>query len=174
MRLRVLGLCLVGLGCTPKGGTMAIDVTMPPPSQPPGPGELGPSPGVVDSTPDDICRHLDVYIYKGRPSALAVDAVPPGVVPVLRGKALGTYRPESPKCLAAAVQVPPGNDYWVVVRLPASLYVGRGGRPSLSGTTAGIAVTGGLHPIVVREKQEARGALTVTEHQGVTDIAAPQ
>ncbi|MBA3463106.1 MAG: hypothetical protein H0T46_24325 [Deltaproteobacteria bacterium] len=174
-RLNSLVLPLVlAAGCTPPVGHLSAKVAMPGLSKPATADNPFPSPGItLDPEKEDICGTARVYLYASKDPAFDVNNVPNGVVPIMSAPALGKYTEAKPECIAAGLGVPVGSNYWLVVRFPASKYIGRGGRPSLGGTSAAIAVTGGVHPIRIREKQETQSQVTVDERSGVTDIEAP-
>ena len=165
---------VLAAACTTPVGHLNATVAMPGLSKPKTPDTLGPSEGItLDPNKDDICGSTRVYLYKSKDPAFDVNNVPAGVAPIMNAPALGKYTVEKPECIAAGLGVPVGTGYWLVVRFPAANFIGRGGRPGLGGTSVAFAVTGGVHPITIREKQETKTQVTVAQRLGVTDFAAP-
>lgn len=162
-----VGLALAGCG---GGGHLHAVVEMPPP------GRLSESnwtPGVVVDAADGsaVCERLRVYITPLASAPSSVSRVPAGTVKYT-GRGMGSYDPSERRCVAAAVDLEPGDDYWLVVDYPPSSpddpsvgwYVTA--KPTLAPPT----ISAGAWPVRIGAKETTELRLSLTAAGGAVGM----
>lgn len=140
---------LTTAACT--GGIINAELTLPHPG---GVSEANGittfSPGILvgasDATP--VCERIRVRVYTSATPPANPAAAPVGVTPVGDGHAIGSYTADKPQCLAIAANLPPRDDYWMLIEYPAGGYTY--GVPVLG---APAPITAGFYPVKVTDKQ---------------------
>jgi hypothetical protein len=115
------------------------------------------SPGILVDTEDGtgVCERIRVRVYTSAAPPANPAGAPVGVTPVGDGHAIGSYTADKPQCLAVAANLPPRDDYWMLIEYPA-----HGASPAVAYYTYGVPVlgapvpiTGGFYPVKVTDKQ---------------------
>lgn len=149
-------------GCQPG---IYARVTMPPASEryhePPSsmaPNVTGADlqiPGVIVDAGDgtEVCARLKVYAFRGaKPRDMA--AMPSDMKPYTTGGSLAKFDPKTRRCDVLVANLPPGNDWWLLVDYPVvSPADSKTQYYLLSKSQAGSHVSGGAFPVAVTDKQ---------------------
>lgn len=165
LRSSLLSLCLLVSACS--GGSINAALTMPRPggvtTLPDGGMQM--SAGIVVDASDGVavCERIRVRVYTSatRP---ANPNVAPAQKPVAEGRGVGTYTGEKPTCSALAVNLPPRDDYWLIVEYPGhapadpTIAYYTFGRPSLSLPPSMVTA---FYPVKVTDKQVTQLSATL-------------
>lgn len=163
LRSSLLSLCLLLSACS--GGSINAALTLPRPggivTHPNGNMEM--RAGIVVSTADGVavCERIRIRVYTAATKPANLEQPPADAKPVAEGRAIGTYTEEKPNCSALVVNLPPRDDYWLVLEYPRSPSFSDPyytfGRPSLTQPPPMVL---GFYPVKVVDKQTTQ--LTAT------------
>lgn len=140
------------------GGTIKADLAMP------GPGgvthgtdgSMTMRAGIIVDAGDGsgVCERIRVSVYTSA-SAPGDVTKAPASAPIASGRGIGTYQADTYRCHALVVNLPPRDDYWLIVDYP----VGSAGDPPRQYYTTGRptvttpTLRTGFYPVRVADKQ---------------------
>jgi len=110
-----------------------------------------------------VCSRLRVYITPMTTPPSNVGRVPAGAVQY-KGRGFGNYDPEKRECLVAAVNLPPRDDYWVMVDYPVRSPDNREVDYYFTGapTLRTPVVADGLYPVKIIDKEMTNSTLSLS------------
>lgn len=165
LRSALLSLGLLLSACS--GGSINAALTLPRPGGvfPQPNGDMVMRAGIVVSTNDGVavCERIRIRVYTAATRPQNLEKPSADAKPVAEGRAIGTYTEEKPSCSALVVNLPPRDDYWLVLEYPPRSPDGDAyytfGRPSMSQPPPMVL---GFYPVKVVDKQTTQLTATMT------------